>query len=262
LKFTKSIALFVIFSLYIIMGTGCAQKNCYGNNCTISPNHPTMKPYTVHGKRYYPTYVSIGDTMKGVASWYGPDFHGKQTSNCETYNMYSMTAAHKTWPMNTMVKVSCKDTGKSTVVRINDRGPFISGRIIDLSFKAGKVLGLDTKGITPVTIEVLGFAGKIETLVKKQLPTYKQKVLLTDFAVQVGSFMDINIARSHRSKYQHVGKGYTTTIEIAKVDNMTYYRVWIRGFKSEMEAKDFIRTQSLHGAIVVRGDIGENCKRD
>jgi len=254
--------LLLLSLLFTLFNTGCSQKNCYGKNCTISPNHPTMKPYKVHGKRYYPTYVEIGDTMRGVASWYGPDFHGKQTSNCEPYNMYAMTAAHKTWPMNTMVKVTCRSTRKSAVVRINDRGPFVSGRIIDLSYKAGKMLGLDKKGITPVKLEVLGFSGKIQTLVKKKLPKYEQKVLLTDFAVQVGSFMDLNMARKYRTKYKHIGKGYTTTIEIAKVDGITYYRVWIRGFNSESEAKDFIRGHALYGAIVVRGDIGENCKRD
>jgi len=220
-----------------------------------------MKAYKIRGKKYYPTYVEIGDKMKGIASWYGPGFHAKQTSNCETYNMYAMTAAHKTWPMNTMVKVTCRDTDRSVVVRINDRGPFVSGRVIDLSFKAGKKLGLDKKGITPVKLEVLGFTGKIQKLVKKTLPTHKKKILLTNFAVQVGSFMDLNMARNYRTKYKNMGKGYTTTIEIAKVDKITYYRVWIRGFNSESEARDYIRKNSIYGAIVVRGDIGENCKR-
>jgi len=258
----KQSLIFLIFTLLAIFNTGCSQKNCYGKNCTISPSHPTMKAYKIKGKKYYPTFVEIGDTMRGIASWYGPNFHGKQTSNCETYDMYSMTAAHKTWPMNTMVKVSCKETGKSVVVRINDRGPFVSGRIIDLSYTAGKKLGLDKKGLTKVQLEVLGFTGKIQKLVKKKLPTYKKRILLTNFAVQVGSFMDLNTARKYRKRYKHIGKGYTTTIEIAKVDGITYYRVWIRGFNSESEARDFIKTQALYGAIVVRGDIGENCKRD
>ena len=71
-------------------------------------SHPTMRPYIIRGIRYYPTVVSVGDEFRGNASWYGPDFHGKHTSNGETYNMYDMTAAHKTLPMNTIVKVTNK----------------------------------------------------------------------------------------------------------------------------------------------------------
>jgi rare lipoprotein A len=96
-------------------------------------SHPTMRPYVIRGIKYYPTVVSVGDDFDGRASWYGPDFHGKHTSNGEIYNMWDMTAAHKTLPMNTIVKVTNIDNGLTTVVRINDRGPFVNTRIIDLS---------------------------------------------------------------------------------------------------------------------------------
>jgi len=250
----------------MIFSSSCSQKSCYGKNCTISSNHPTMKPYTVRGITYRPTYVRVGDKMRGVASWYGPGFHCKQTSNCETYNMYAMTAAHKTWPMNTMVKATCRDTGKSVIVRINDRGPFVSGRVIDLSYKAGKTLGLDKKGITKIKLEVLGFKGKVKKPIKKYTTKskakYVEKVLLSNFAVQVGSFMDLNMAKNYKIKYQSISKDYKIAIKIVQVDNITYYRVWIQGFKSENEAKDFIKKNSIYGAIVTRGDSGENCKRD
>jgi rare lipoprotein A len=223
-----------------------------------------MRPYTVGGITYRPTYVKVGDTMRGIASWYGPGFHAKQTSNCETYDMNAMTAAHKTWPMNTMVKATCIDTGKSVIVRINDRGPFVSGRIIDLSFKAGKILGLDKKGITKVKLEVLGFRGRIKKSIKRYTTKRKdiERVLLSNFAVQVGSFMDLNMAKNYKTKYQVISKDYKTTIKIAQIDSITYYRVWIEGFKSENEARDFIKNNSIYGAIVTRGDSGENCKRD
>ena len=84
-------------------------------------SHPTMRPYVIRGIRYHPTVVSVGDRFKGNASWYGPNFHGKLTSNGETYSMWAMTAAHKTLPMNTIVKVTNKRNGRSIVVRINDR---------------------------------------------------------------------------------------------------------------------------------------------
>jgi len=266
LKYFKYIGLLAIFT---IINSGCSQKSCYGKNCTISANHPTMKPYTIRGILYRPTFVRVGDTMRGVASWYGPGFHAKQTSNCEVYNMYAMTAAHKTWPMNTMVRATCRETGKSVVVRINDRGPFVAGRIIDLSYKAGKILGLDKKGITKIKLEVLGFKGKVQKPIKryttkssKSKVKYVEKVLLSDFAVQVGSFMDLNMAKNYKIKYQAISKDYKTSIKIAQVDDITYYRVWIQGFKSENEARDFIKKNSIYGAIVTRGDSGKNCKRD
>ena len=87
----------------------------------------TMKPYSVFGVKYYPEIAKIGDKFDGIASWYGPDFHSKKTSNGEIYNMYDMTAAHKTLPMNTVVRVDNLENGKSTIVRINDRGPFVAG---------------------------------------------------------------------------------------------------------------------------------------
>jgi rare lipoprotein A len=88
-------------------------------------------------------YFRSGNIQKGLASWYGPDFHGKLTSNREIYNMHALTAAHKTLPFGTYVRVTNLNNGKSVVVRINDRGPFIKGRIIDLSYAAARKLGLD-----------------------------------------------------------------------------------------------------------------------
>lgn len=119
----------------------------------------TMRPYTVKGITYRPHSVKVGDSFDGIASWYGPDFHAKATSNGETYNMYAHTAAHKTLPMNTIVKVYNKDNGKTTVVRINDRGPFVQGRIIDLSNIAARDIAMVSKGVANVRIEVIGFGG-------------------------------------------------------------------------------------------------------
>lgn len=121
----------------------------------------TMKSYTVRGKTYHPHAVKVGDTFDGIASWYGPDFHAKSTSNGETYNMHAHTAANKTLPMNTIVKVFNKDNGKTTIVRINDRGPFVEGRIIDLSNIAAHDIAMVSKGIANVRIEVIGFGGNL-----------------------------------------------------------------------------------------------------
>ncbi|MGC9529285.1 MAG: septal ring lytic transglycosylase RlpA family protein [Candidatus Bipolaricaulaceae bacterium] len=91
----------------------------------------------------------------GIASWYGPNFHGKTTANGELYDMYAFTAAHKTLPFGTVVEVVDLETGRSVVVRINDRGPFVAGRIIDLSRAAAEALGMVERGITRVGLRVL-----------------------------------------------------------------------------------------------------------
>lgn len=91
----------------------------------------------------------------GIASWYGVDFHGKPTASGETFNMFAMTAAHKTLPLGTMIRAVNLVNGKSVIVRINDRGPFIAGRVLDLSFKAAKELDMVERGIVPIRIEVV-----------------------------------------------------------------------------------------------------------
>ena len=91
----------------------------------------------------------------GLASFYSPEFHGRETANGERLNMKALTAAHKTLPFNSIVRVTLLETGKSTVVRINDRGPFVKGRIIDLSGGAAKKIGLNNQGIGRVKIELL-----------------------------------------------------------------------------------------------------------
>ncbi len=109
-------------------------------------------PYTVLGKTYYllPTYKNYRQT--GKASWYGPGFHGKSTSNGEPYDMYGMTAAHKTLPIPCYVQVTNLENGRKAIVRVNDRGPFYDDRIIDLSYVAAKKLGVHAKGTAKVEV--------------------------------------------------------------------------------------------------------------
>ncbi len=116
---------------------------------------PTQRSYNVFGVWYYPIPSALGFVEAGLASWYGPGFHGKQTSNGESYDMHALTAAHKTLPLGTLVKVARTDTGKSVVVRLNDRGPFVAGRIIDLSYRAAQALEMIGSGTAPVRIEAL-----------------------------------------------------------------------------------------------------------
>jgi rare lipoprotein A len=119
-----------------------------------SPGQP--KPYRVNGRWYQPIPHARGFEQEGVASWYGREFHGRKTSSGEIYDMYAMTAAHKTLPLGTYVRVRNLNNGKTLDVRINDRGPFARGRILDLSYAAARTLGVVGPGTAPVRITALG----------------------------------------------------------------------------------------------------------
>ncbi|MGC4008693.1 MAG: septal ring lytic transglycosylase RlpA family protein, partial [Pseudomonas sp.] len=110
-------------------------------------------PYTVLGKTYYPLNNANTYNVVGTASWYGTKFHGQATANGEQYDLYGMTAAHKTLPLPSYVRVTNLDNGKSVIVRVNDRGPFYSDRVIDLSFAAAKKLGYAETGTAHVKVE-------------------------------------------------------------------------------------------------------------
>lgn len=244
-----AVSLICIAALLLMIGGCAAKKHKYKKGTPA-----TMRTYCVMGKTYKPTYVSIGQRMNGVSSWYGPDFHGKSTSNGERYDMYARTAAHKTWPMDTMVKVTNLQNSKSTTVRINDRGPFVSGRIIDCSYTAGKEIGLDRMGIASVQIEVLGFSGQIvEASVAKAMPVSQRQIKLTNFGVQVGAFRLAEGARIYQRKYAGLYPNRKTIIrQIHDEEGYPLNRVWIMGFGSEEEARDFKICQDLPGAFIVR----------
>jgi len=110
-------------------------------------------PYEVLGKTYYPLSSASGYREVGLASWYGTLFHSNPTANGEVYDLYGMTAAHKTLPLPSYVRVTNLSNGKSVILRVNDRGPFYSDRIIDLSYAAAKKLGYDESGVARVQVE-------------------------------------------------------------------------------------------------------------
>lgn len=110
------------------------------------------RPYTVLGSRYTPMTTDAPLRQRGTASWYGKQFHGKKTSIGETYNMYAATAAHPTMPLPSYARVRNLENGRSLIVRVNDRGPFLHGRIIDLSYAAAKTLGYSSAGTARVEV--------------------------------------------------------------------------------------------------------------
>lgn len=212
----------------------------------------TMRPYTVFGKEYCPTVVHVGDTLSGRASWYGPDFHGKQTSSGETYDMYAMSAAHKTLPMNTVVRVTNTENKAQAIVRINDRGPFVESRIIDLSYTAASQLGIVKNGSAMVTLEVLGFEpGDSRTIDMALVKKGPSESILSSFLVQIGSFEHFEGASLTQQKYASF-QGYRAIIKDTEYNNKRLFRVWLGGFRSEAEARDFINKGYFNGSFITR----------
>lgn len=150
----------------------------------------------------------------GIASWYGPNFHGKLTANGERFNTYSLTAAHKTLPLGSVVKVISQKNGKEVIVRINDRGPYAKDRIIDLSKAAAVQLDFIKTGTAPVKI----------ILLKKGDNTYYRYKPVT-YTIQAGSFSNRDYAEKIQSKIQNAGGN--ASLNPVNVNGKTVYRVEI-----------------------------------
>ncbi len=257
----------VLFSLIAIFFSGCfgGSKSYISSNRSyqIQDHQPvsnpeiknskamhraTMRPYKIAGKTYYPTVSHVGEEFDGIASWYGPNFHAKLTSNGERYDMYAMTAAHKTLPMNTMVHVYNKENGKETIVRINDRGPFVSGRIIDLSNSAARAIDMVNKGTAKVRIKVLGFNAKIATTQEEK----EEVATVGRYMLQVGAFRRYAGAKITQKKFEEIIDG-----ELRVIIREGLYlgepinRVNVAGFRSVDEAIDFKNAHDLDGAMVI-----------
>lgn len=138
----------------------------------VTYNPANLRPYTVLGKHYTPLSSGKGFSESGVASWYGQKFHGHTTANGEVYDMFAMTAAHKTLPLPSFVRVTNVDNGRQAIVRVNDRGPFHHNRVIDLSYAAAMKLGVLATGTANVKLEVMHVdkAGQLTVGAKPILP--------------------------------------------------------------------------------------------
>lgn len=166
-----------------------ALSGCIRHPSPPPPSRPgAPRPYKVMGRWYQPLNHSSGFTQKGIASWYGRQFHGRKTANGERYDMYAISAAHKTLPLGTWVRVHNLTNNRILDVRINDRGPFVRNRIIDLSYGAARKLGVVGPGTAPVEIVALGKAGKPRP---DGRPTYRPVPYQQGtFTIQVGAFAD------------------------------------------------------------------------
>jgi rare lipoprotein A len=214
---------------------GCTAVISSPETPSPSPKSAAVaKPYKVLGKWYQPLDRADGFRQLGIASWYGAEFHGRRTSNGEIYDMYSISAAHKTLPFNTMVRVHNLENGRKLEVRINDRGPFVRGRIIDLSYAAAERLGIVGQGTAEVEIVALGFVdGAGSTALKN--PTDEPNYNKGRFTFQVGAFRDRHNAEKLRRKLDQT---YTNAhITVHDSSQGTFYRVRVGVFETLEEAR-------------------------
>jgi len=182
------------------------------------------RPYSVFGKDYVPLSSSTPYREQGTASWYGKKFHGQKTSSGEIYDMYAMTAAHKTLPIPSYARVTNLANGKSVVVRINDRGPFHSDRIIDLSYAAAYRLGYVTAGSARVEVESVSeaSAGKTSDVKEEAKGTY----------LQVGAFSVRANAEDLRARITGVSPEAVQVVQIGGL-----WRLQVGPYKSSDDAR-------------------------
>ncbi|MCK7598307.1 septal ring lytic transglycosylase RlpA family protein [Microbulbifer sp. CAU 1566] len=193
-------------------------------------------PYVVNGVKYRVLKGVDGYRERGHASWYGTKFHGRKTANGEVYNMYAMSAAHKTLPLPSYAKVTNLDNGRSIIVRVNDRGPFVPGRIIDLSYTAAQKLGYIDKGVARVEVEALDPASlpsASETLAvekdaaaRKGLPQDASFKLPENTFLQVGAYSSASQADDIRGQLA-AAFGYPVSVSPVQRDGQMLYRVRI-----------------------------------
>ncbi|MCK5913538.1 MAG: septal ring lytic transglycosylase RlpA family protein, partial [Desulfuromusa sp.] len=211
-----------------------------------------QKPYEVDGQRYQPLRDHRGFQQRGIASWYGRKFHGRKTSNGEVYDMYGKSAAHKTLPMGVYVKVTHLGSGQHLVVRINDRGPFVAGRIIDLSYGAAKQLGIVESGTAQVQLQALGYRETDRGEVVSRVPVHYDS---GHFSVQIGAFSTPENA--YRLATEMGNRYKKAVVSTVVVNGQKIYRVRAGDFNSleraEKAVHDFV-LEGFSGSHVVAFD--------
>ena len=275
LRYALNLALIAgIFTL-----SGCAtdrlnlgdysQRNIYSAKGSY---YKVGKPYKIRGQWYYPEedydYKEVG-----IASWYGEDFHAKYTANGEVYDMNTLTAAHRTLPLPSIVKVTNLENGRSLVLRVNDRGPFAKNRIIDISKRGAQLLGFQNKGVTKVRVEIMeeeskelkqAILNKRETkmaleattnpTIQKQTftPTTISTAKSEGYFVQAGAFTSKDVADNLTEKLNRFGNISTSP---ADINGNRFYRVRVGPYDNESDALSTlaqIENFGVAGAAVIK----------
>lgn len=229
----------VLFGLLALALVACGRSSSWRSGGVKG-----SKPYTVRGKTYYPLKSSHGFVEEGLASWYGPGFHGKKTANGEIFDQDGLSAAHKLLPLGESVRVTHLGSGKSIVVRINDRGPFVDDRVIDLSRGAARQLGIIGAGTARVRVASLGGVPGLEPLKGGGYD------ITGDYFVQIGAFSSRENARKLAKAL--TGLGHRGRIVFGS-NNM--WNVQVGPWPDTAQARKILSIfRSLHpGAFVVGG---------
>lgn len=254
IRLTKKYAIFwLTFIAIVLLNAGCtsvdprdsAPKNVNIDLASIKDAVPEELPfsrygnpksYDVFGKTYHVLETNRGYKEQGDASWYGTKFHGKRASSGETYDMYAMTAAHKTLPIPSYVKVTNLDNQKQIIVKINDRGPFHTGRIIDLSYVAALKLDVVKHGTGRVEVEAIESASVVNFA--------KEKALF----VQIGAFSEEqNAQRIHEKLSQASIKSHIHRVDLSA--KQIIYRVRVGPFQQREGANSMLASIEKLGVV-------------
>jgi rare lipoprotein A len=215
-----------------------------GSDGTVQRSQRGNPPfYDVFGKRYHVLPSSAGYVARGVASWYGRDFHGLATSSGETYNMNAMTAAHTTLPLPTWVEVTNLVNGKRVVVKVNDRGPFVDNRLIDLSYAAATQLDMVGTGTTRVEVRAIPPPGRqtqrttvaaaTETVGAPQPAVGTAGAPVERMFVQVGAFSQHDNAERLAARLR--ASGFANPTIVSEADSRKMHRVWLGPVRDSQE---------------------------
>jgi len=237
-------------------GSGGAPSGRYPNDGELPKGdqgvaHKIGNPYKVAGRWYYPKEEPGYDEV-GLASWYGKDFHGKKTANGEYFNMNALTAAHKTLPLPTFVKVTNLANGRTIVLRVNDRGPFVNDRVLDVSRRGAQLLGFQKQGVTRVRIQAVDSDGNLPRGTRRARPVQTARTeapqtesdtseaasttAATTHFIQVGAYSQRGNAEIQVKKLQR--SGHRARVEAASSNGRAYWRVRIGPFIKRLIAED------------------------
>lgn len=206
-------------------------------------------PYTALGQRYTPK-EDYNYSETGMASWYGPDFHNKRTANGEVYNMRAITAAHRTLPLPSIVRVTNLENGKSIIARVNDRGPYVKNRIIDLSQKGAELLGYKMQGTAKVKVEILA---KESRALKEAMLASNNKAQTTNDAVKYGEVQQAsqNVAPTIAKPVENSVVAEQQTSDIKKVAEEGTFFVQVGAFSDYQKAKETANSMQRFGTVTI-----------
>ncbi len=194
-----------------------------------------MRPYVALGQTFTPMTSLTPYKEQGIASWYGRRYHGKQTASGEVYDMYAMTAAHPTLPIPSYVRVTNLNNGKSIVVRINDRGPFLANRVIDLSYTAAYKLDVLANGSTPVVVEAMIPGVASSTRIEKTVTTRLSSTQNNNIYLQLAAFGSARNAHNFLSQIRTELPSITHKTDITNEDGL--YKIHTGPFSSHISAQ-------------------------